>query len=158
MHGFLCEEGQPSERHRTITQCVEIFEFAHTAPHGTVTRFRKESDGSILPELAHSEEPQAQIDAAMEVQRGGLDFIRDFMALRDRHDWLGITPDVALSSLNRVMSAPTREEARHLGDLVHSDGFGALRQARPLARPPAWWSILIRPGTTITSRSGVRDM
>jgi len=148
MNGFLCEEGEPKERLRVITQCVEIFEFAHTAPHGTVTRFHKEPNGTILPELAVSEEPQEQIDAAIEVQRGGLDFMRDYMALHRRHNWLEIGPTAALSSLQRVISAPTREEARHLGDVVHSDGFGAIGKTRPLAQPPGWWSILRHPYTT----------
>src|SRR5262249_19150452 len=59
--------------------------------------------------------------------------------------WMHIDAETAFAPLRRVITAPTRQEAQRLGDLVHADGFGDALHTRPLAKPPSWTQILRAP-------------
>jgi len=148
MHGYVCENGRPLAHYRTITQCVEFFEFAHTAPHGTVIRFMRNSSGTLHPELAPPEVPPWQIQAADDLQNGGLAFVTDFLQLQSSENWLEVPPSEAIGPLNRVLNRPTREEAKYIGELVHAEGFGADQKIRAFAQPPGWLSLAIHPYRT----------
>lgn len=39
MAAYLCEYGEPESRHAMIKLCVELFEFLHLTPHGSVLRY-----------------------------------------------------------------------------------------------------------------------
>jgi HAD superfamily hydrolase (TIGR01549 family) len=145
MRAYLFKHGRPVELAHAVTACVEIYELLHAAPHGTVVRF-EERDGRVVPVLAPHEAPAAQLAVAMRAQEAALAGVVELAALRARiPSPLRITPDDAVADLRRVLTRPTIEEARHLGNIVHADGFGDLHLTRPLARPPSLTSIILAP-------------
>jgi hypothetical protein len=85
-----------------------------------------------------------QLAAAERLQSAALTYIDDFLALADGLPWLAIERELAIAPLVRVLTRPTREEARCLGNLTHTDGFGA-QKGTPIARPPGRWELLRHP-------------
>jgi len=145
MRAYLFKHGRPVELAHAVTACVEIYELLHSAPHGTVVCFEERSDGRVEPLLAPHEAPPAQLAAAMRAQESSLAAVVELAAVRARLPGLRIAPEDAVADLRRVLTRPTIEEARHLGDVVHADGFGDLRLTRPLAQPPSLPSIVRAP-------------
>jgi HAD superfamily hydrolase (TIGR01549 family) len=144
MRAYLFKHGRPVELAHAITACVEIYEMLHTAPHGTVVRF-EERAGRVVPVLAPHEAPPSQLAHAMRAQEAALAGVAELQALRARLPSLRIAPEDAIADLRRVLTRPTLEEARHLGDVVHADGFGDLLLTRPLARPPSLSALARAP-------------
>jgi predicted HAD superfamily hydrolase len=143
MHGWLFEHGLPAELCDLIRTCCEIFEFIHGAPHGLVLGFER-TGGAVTPIFAASEVKPIQRAAAARLQSAGLNYIEDFLAVAERLPWLVIERELAIAPLVRVLTRPTREEARYLGNLTHTDGFGA-QGGTPIAHPPGRWESLLHP-------------
>jgi predicted HAD superfamily hydrolase len=143
LRGWLFEDGLPAEYCDLIQTCCEIFEFIHGAPHGLVLGFER-TGGAIAPIFAASEVMPSQAAAAERLRTAALAYIEDFLALAERLPWLGIERELAIAPLVRVLTRPTLEEARCLGDLTHTDGFGA-QTGTPIARPPGRWESLCHP-------------
>jgi len=149
LHGWLFERGLPAERRDLINICCEIFEFIHCAPHGPVLGFERRGD-TIAPIFAAAEVTPAQLEAAERLQSAALTYIDDFSSMTRRLPWLAIKPELGVAPLVRVLTSPTREEAQHLGDLVHSDGFGGL-MGTPIARPPGRWELVRHPTRLVSA-------
>ncbi len=143
LHGWLFEHGLPGELCDLIQTCCEIFEFIHGAPHGLVLGFER-TGGAITPIFAASEFLPSQVAAAERLRSAALTYIEDFLVLAERLPWLVIDSELAIAPFVRVLTRPTREEARCLGNLTHTDGFGAQR-GTPIARPPGHWESLRHP-------------
>lgn len=144
MVAYLCEYGQPEDYHDIIKLCVEIFEFVHSAPHGSVIRIQKR-EGNFVPQLEDDSYEREKLRKAALVQEGALDFIRDFMAVRALVLSTSLPKDLALSPLHQLLRDPTVEEAVKLGDLVHVEGFGGSYAVRYIAKAPGFWQALISP-------------
>lgn len=140
---FLCEFGQPEHYHGIIKLCVEIFEFIHTAPHGSVIRFKR-VNGNIEPVFDQNYEA-AKVEKACFVQKGALDFIEDMAGLWRHFNFLAISKETAIAPLYEVLRNPTDEEAVNLGDLEHAEGFGDIYIKRYIAKPPELARILGNP-------------
>jgi HAD superfamily hydrolase (TIGR01549 family) len=145
MRSFLFHHGRPVDLAEAVTACVEIYEFLHVAPHGTVVHFEQLPTGTVVPVLAPHEAPTRQLASAARMQEAALDGVRDLMELKHRLPSLQIGPYEAVADLRRVLIEPTREEAIHLGDVVHADAFGDPLLTNPLAQPPSLPTIVRSP-------------
>jgi predicted HAD superfamily hydrolase len=144
MSAYLCELGLPERHYNAIRLCVEIFEFVHSAPHGSVIRF-VEAGGNATPVFDENDLGPEKIAKAQMVQRGALDFIADSLKTWDRLGFLRVSRDLAIGPLVDVLKRPSHREAVLLGDLEHAEGFGNVYVKRHIARPPALTKVLGNP-------------
>jgi predicted HAD superfamily hydrolase len=144
MAAYLCEYGKPESRHTVIKLCVELFEFLHLAPHGSVLRFTARN-GDIAPVLEENDFERPKMAKACAVQRGVLDFVKDFEAAWQQFYFLSIPPDLALQPISEVLRDPTKTEAAMLGDLEHAEGFGNVYERRYIAKPPGLLTAVMNP-------------
>lgn len=148
MRGFLVEHGRPGRHERLIRTCVELFEFAHVAPHGSVLGFEAR-DNLVRPVLAPHDADAVQLTKAQRLQRGALAFVEDLRPTLDRFAWLRISAEGAASNVSRLLERPTRLEAAEIGDLTHVEGFGSVHRRRYIARPPDLPTLLRRPSALL---------
>jgi predicted HAD superfamily hydrolase len=141
---YLCEFGRPGSFYDIIKLCVEILEFIHTAPHGSVIRFES-VNGDIEPVFDQDDSEPERIEKARALQEGALDFIEDFVACWKSFSFLNVSQELAIGPLSRVLRYPTYQEAVKLGDLEHAEGFGAVYVKRRIAKPPAFMKSLVYP-------------
>ncbi|EFK11329.1 conserved hypothetical protein [delta proteobacterium NaphS2] len=144
MVAYLCHFGKPDCYHNVIKLCVEIFEFIHTAPHGSVISFTMAND-RIVPVLEENDFEKRKSEKAEALQRGALDFIRDCLVVWNRYPFLRISKDLAVHSIHRVLRHPSYLEAERLGDLEHAEGFGDVYVRRHIARPPGLVESILMP-------------
>lgn len=144
MAAYLCEYGEPESRHAVIKLCVELFEFLHLAPHGSVLRFAARN-GHVAPVLEENDLERPKMNKASAVQRGVLDFVKDFEVAWQQFRFLSIPPDLALQPIREVLRDPTLTEAVMLGDLEHAEGFGNVYEQRYIAKPPGLLTAFIKP-------------
>lgn len=134
MHGYLCQEGKPDALHAVIKTAVELFEWAFSAPHGSVCNFRAGAAG-IEPVFAEFSFEAAQWRAAAAMQAGALRFVDDYLALWRGQSLPCVPPEEAVRNFHAALTRPTAEEARRLGGLQHAEGFGKVAVARPIGMP-----------------------
>jgi predicted HAD superfamily hydrolase len=144
MSAYLCEFGQPEYFHKIIKYCVEIFEFIHIAPHGSVINFDR-VNGNIKPIFDHDDQESEKIAKAQTVQKGALDFIDDLVKIWKQFNFLRFSKKTAVKPLARILRNPTATEAILLGDLEHAEGFGNVYVKRYIAKPPKWSTLLTNP-------------
>jgi HAD superfamily hydrolase (TIGR01549 family) len=144
MSAYLCEFGQPEDFHKIIKYCVEIFEFIHIAPHGSVINFER-VNGTIKPIFDQDDQESEKIAKAQTVQKGALDFIDDLAKIWKQFNFLRFSKKTAVKPLARVLRNPTATEATLFGDLEHAEGFGNVYVKRYIAKPPKWSTLLTKP-------------
>lgn len=144
MAAYLCEHGEPESRHAIIKLCVELFEFLHLAPHGSVLRFASH-DGHVGPVLEENDFERPRMKKASMAQQGALDFVEDFGTAWRQFRFLKIPVDLALQPIGEVLRDPTLMEAVMLGDLEHAEGFGNVYAQRYIAKPPGLLTAAINP-------------
>ena len=144
MSAYLCECGKPEYFHKIIKYCVEIFEFIHIAPHGSVINFER-VNGNIKPIFDHDDQESEKIAKAQTVQKGAQDFIGDFVKIWKQFNFFRISKKTAIKPLARILRNPTATEAILLGDLEHAEGFGNVYVKRYIAKPPKWSTLLTNP-------------
>jgi hypothetical protein len=134
---YLCEDGEPARYHDVLAACVALFEFAFLAPHGSVVRLQDQG-GAFEPVLApHDVDPEDRRKAER-LQEGALSFVDDWL----RGARAPISHEEEVGPMERVLTRPTRLEARRLGDVRHAEGSSA---RRPIARPPTLGALLGNP-------------
>jgi predicted HAD superfamily hydrolase len=145
MHGYLCEEGKPVERHAAIRTSVELFEWIFSAPHGSVCNFRAGTEG-IEPVFAEFGFESERWEAASAMQAGVFRFIDDYLRIWRGQTLPEVPPAEALRRFHAALAHPTPEEARRLGNLQHAEGFGRVAVPRYIAKPPgSIWNPLSYP-------------
>jgi HAD superfamily hydrolase (TIGR01549 family) len=144
MRAYLCEFGRPEEYHNILKRCVEIFEFLFTGPHGSVIKFEKTS-GKVIPILEKNDFELSKIKKAEVLQKGALDFIKEFMKVINHFGFLDIPKDLVIKPIKTVLENPTYEEALQLGDLEHAEGFGNVYVRRFIANPPRFSEVFFNP-------------
>ncbi|MDD3012984.1 MAG: hypothetical protein PHC34_04705 [Candidatus Gastranaerophilales bacterium] len=127
--GYLFDFDKPEQIKNTVMQCVELFEFFHIAPHGSVVKFR-ESMEPVFDLDCNLE----KIKKGMKVQQGVLDFIKDFQQIQKEFGEIKISKELAIKPISRILTNPTYQEAVLLGNLIHVDGH--INTQRYIARPP----------------------
>jgi predicted HAD superfamily hydrolase len=140
---FLCHLGQPQKYHQLVKQCVELFEFIHSAPHGSLVKFESHGD-TVQPIFDNDVRPDKRRQA-QRLQEGALDFIRDFLRTWPQVNFLTLSTEAAIAPLARLLENPTTQEAVLIGNLTHCEGFGDVYQKRHIARPPRIWTKIFRP-------------
>jgi predicted HAD superfamily hydrolase len=144
MNAFLCDFGQPRIYEDIIKCCVEIFEFIHTAPHGSVINFER-IKGDITPVFDKNDQESARLDKAQIVQRGAMDFVEHLSQVWQQFPFLKVSKDTIIRPLHRVLSEPSYRETVYLGDLEHAEGFGDVYVKRAIAKPPGLLKTIINP-------------
>lgn len=144
MKAYLCEFGIPEKYHDILKLCVEIFEFIHLAPHGSVIYFDR-INGKIEPVFDKNDCDYLKIEKATILHEGAQDFIRDFLISIKPLGLIKISKELALKPIYRVLSNPTSEEAVNLGDLEHAEGFGDIYLKRFIAKPPSLIRCIFNP-------------
>lgn len=142
---YLCHLGKPDSLHKTIKRCVEIFEFIHTAPHGSVIRFERSTNQDIQPIFDHADDNPIRTAQAEALQKGAIDFVIDSAEVWSKLDFIKLPPDIAIQPLSQVLSYPTPQQAFHLGNLEHAEGFGDVYIKRYIAKPINRINILKNP-------------
>jgi hypothetical protein len=159
MVAYLCENGEPERMFHVLRACVELFEFAFAAPHGSVVRMKEKAGtngagtngAGKTNGVRHYEPVLAPHDAeaddrrkAERTQEGALAFVDDW--LRGATGLAApIAREAAVRPMQRVLMRPTRLEARRLGDLRHAEGFGGVFVRRHIARPPSFGKLIANP-------------
>jgi hypothetical protein len=141
MAGYLFDLGAPEKRDWILRRCVELFELGFIAPHGGVDGYREEG-GRIVPILAVHDLLPEDREKLETLQAGALSWVAGELS---RGVDPALPPSLALAPMERLLTRPTVEEARQLGDLSHAEGFGASIERRPIARPPELGALLRRP-------------
>jgi predicted HAD superfamily hydrolase len=144
MAAYLCEFGKPDIYHDIIKLCVEIFEFIHTAPHGSVINFQKKG-GEAVPFLEKNGFEAEKTKKAQALHQGALDFLEDFIRHWKHFPYLRVTRKLAIRPIHRVLKNPSYQEAVYLGDLEHAEGFGDVYVKRYIAKPSGIMSIFFNP-------------
>ena len=145
INSYICHLGKPITLHHIIKLCVEVFEFIHTAPHGSVIRFDLTSHDKIEPVFDSADCNPERLAKAEALQQGALDFVRNSADIWSKLDFLQLPPEMAVEPLAQVLSNPSRQELLYLGDLEHAEGFGDVYVKRHLAKPPNIVKILKNP-------------
>lgn len=138
MSGYLCDCGEPAYYNDTIRLSTEIFEFIHSAPHGSVIKFDS-IVGESVPILEDNDRPKSELVKVRMMHQGALDFIAEYLKVLKQYPWLKIpAKNMAVAPLRRVLSEPTAEEAQKLGDIQHTESFGKIDRKRYIAKPPQY--------------------
>jgi HAD superfamily hydrolase (TIGR01549 family) len=144
MNAYLCEFGQPRIYEDIIKCCVEIFEFIHTAPHGSVINFER-INGNIGPVFDKNDQESERMHKAQIVQRGAMDLVEDLSEAWKHFPFLKVSKDIIIKPLHRVLSEPSYRETVYLGDLEHAEGFGDVYVKRAIAKPPGLLETIMNP-------------
>ena len=137
MSSYLCDCGNPTYYKNTIRLSTEIFEFIHSAPHGSVIEYG--SGGDMKPVLEENDRPQSELNKVEMMHQGAIDFITQYLKVVSNFSCIQI-PDreMAIEPLRRVLRNPTLEEAQNLGDIQHVESFGKVNTQRYIAKPPQY--------------------
>lgn len=142
MSGYGCNLSIPKSNFDVMFECVEMFEFIFSAPHGSVINFRKKND-VIEPMCEVTNTSSKKSEMIKEFQEGSIDFITDFMKTESNYLKMDIDAKSALNPISRLLHSPTYEEAVHFGNLTHSEYIGKNNYERYFAKiSEPWWAIL----------------
>lgn len=145
-HGYLCQFSEPADVHASLLRSVPLFEFLHSAPHGSVCGYA--NNGKVVEAQFGNNYIPEQNEIALRMQQGALDFAQEYLVATSSWKHLKITPEIAFAPLRQVVEKPTPLQALQLGDLRHIDSFDQADASRYFARPPqlrqAWNLKLMR--------------
>lgn len=142
MSGYLCNFGSPKYYNSIIKLSTEIFEFIHSAPHGSVIKYACEDQG-IKPVLEKSDLGSNEVRKVKMMHMGALEFISEYLEHLEKYPFIKTPKDMAIRPLHRVLKVPTLEEAEQLGDIEHAEGFGDVNTKRYIAQPPSYTPLLL---------------
>jgi predicted HAD superfamily hydrolase len=138
MSSYLCDCGNPTYYKNTIRLSTEIFEFIHSAPHGSAIKYDSEN-GEIKPVLEENDRPQSELTKVEMMHRGAIDFVTEYLRVVGKFSCIQIpNKEMAIEPLRRVLINPTLEEAQNLGDIQHVESFGKVKTQRHIAKPPKY--------------------
>jgi predicted HAD superfamily hydrolase len=135
LHAYLCNLGMPRENFLAIRQCVEIYEWIFSAPHGTVCGFERQGS-RVVPRLEAQEIDHERWQTASLAQQGAMRFVEDYLACQLPGSVPVFTPELANRMLRGFLERPTYQEAVLFGNLRHAEGFGNVVSPRYIAKPP----------------------
>lgn len=96
-----------------VREAVALYELFFTAPHGSVHYYGK--DGIVLEQEESGLEHAQLLDAVMDYVLAGFAFAQAY--------GVEYSPETAVMRLQRLILAPTGEEAVRIGNLKNIDGF-----------------------------------
>jgi predicted HAD superfamily hydrolase len=143
MSSYLCDCDRPLYHKNTIRLSTEIFEFIHSAPHGSVIKY-VETDRAIEPILEDNDRTESELDKVQLMHTGALDFIEEYLVNFQNFSCLKIPEkDIAVKPFRRILKKPTLEEAQKLGDIEHVESFGKVDNKRYIAKPPKYNFLML---------------
>jgi predicted HAD superfamily hydrolase len=143
MSSYLCDCDRPSYYKNTIRLSTEIFEFIHSAPHGSVIKYSNQA-GEIKPVLENNDRKESELAKVQLMHVGALDFIEEYLANFKNYSCLKIPDkDMAIKPLRRVLREPILLEAQRLGDIEHVESFGIVSKKRYIAKPPKYKPLML---------------
>jgi predicted HAD superfamily hydrolase len=145
-HGWLIDTDKPEDRRRILQSGLTIVELLFSAHHGSVINY-VEDNGTAVPVLAPLGLTSNYADASDNVHRSALRFVARYLKA-----FSGLRPpaldiDGVFPPLARLLDRPTLAEAKAIGDLVLADGLGTTTFGQPIAKPPSFWQMLLRPAS-----------
>lgn len=130
MKSYLMNLSEPREVQHVVENAIPLIEFLFLAPHGTCLGFEETEDG-VRPILEDCDEGELEnIEKAMKVQEGILDFFETVRPLMTDFPHIELDPTGAFYPYSRTIMTPTAEEADMIGDLTHAGGFGSSAHER----------------------------
>lgn len=96
-----------------------LIETIFSAPHGSVKRYRRTAEGVYKPEFANLEAENQK--AVSKIHAGALSFVKDYIEAADGLPCGVVSPRTAYANMERLLTRPTSEESRILGDMVFYD-------------------------------------
>ncbi len=136
MSSYLCDCGSPTYYEKTIRLSTEIFEFIHSAPHGSVIKYGEKCE-DMKPVLEENDRLQSELTKVEMMHQGAIDFITQYLKVIGKFSCIQIpSKEIAVEPLRRVLRNPTLEEAQNLGDIQHVESFGKVKMQRYIAKPP----------------------
>lgn len=124
--GFLFDVGAPAERYRPVMQLAQLVEFICSTARGSLRGFAREKSG-VVPVHAAVDHSVAQRANIAHLHSGAIAYATALASEQRVFGTQPISAGAALRNLARIITAPTREEARHIGDIRHGEGLGADR-------------------------------
>lgn len=142
MSGYSCNLSLPKWNYDVLNNCVEMFEFIFSAPHGSVINF-EENNGAIKPVFESANISAKKSQMISELQKGAEDFVRDFTEVEAATIEVDIDAKSALSPISRLLNSPTYNEAVYFGNLTHTEYIGTKNYDRYFAKvTEPWWALL----------------
>lgn len=123
------------DRGSDFSKGILLFESLILAPHGSTIKYVREQN-EVVPELG---EPDNISEFLTGVQRGAIEFVRDFKdsILKDN---IELTAEMATKSFCNLAMSPLREELEIIGNLDYDDfGMGKM------AAPKSMWTYATHP-------------
>ena len=146
LRAYLFNFGKPVENVKLARGSIEIFELMFSAPHPGVVRFKKAIEGKIQPVLEHNTSAERKrIRITNVIQRGAIDFVKDYIAYCGENGRIPISPETAVSGIAQIIFHPRPTDLEHLGDVCHSNSMSISGTYCHLAKPPSKAAILRSP-------------
>jgi predicted HAD superfamily hydrolase len=145
-HGWLIDTDKPEDRRRILQSGLTVVELLFSARHGSVINYIDEN-GNVVPVLAPLGITSNYADASDTVHSAALRFVARYLKAFNGLRPPALHSDDIFPSLARLLDRPTLAEARAIGDLVLADGLGTTTFGQPIAKPPSFWQMLIRPAS-----------
>lgn len=123
-HSWLMHYGEPLATHAILRHCVPLLEFFFASPEHTLLCVQRSDDGALRTVHAPFHENEQDLPALEVLHETALNYTRDMV--RVGPDGGPVLPvEAVVNVLERMLCAPTREEARALGRVHYADGYGA---------------------------------
>lgn len=120
--GFLADIGIPADMNEFSSKYLMIFELAFTAPHGTLTGFKKENN-TIIPILEDENSNPTFISAVSAMQNGCMACIKDILKYRAYIQ--EVTNYVAIKRLKYTLDGQKLTDLLEFSKISNYVGFGA---------------------------------
>lgn len=137
-HFFDCEK---TEFYRPISTSLSVIEFLFGAPHGSVIGLMKENN-KFKP-FFDKDFSKNKIKKIISVQEGCINFIKDFLNIKNNYNWTEIEKEAGISALLRLLDKPSLEEAINIGNISFINGHE--KEFSYIAKPLSFWERLITP-------------
>ncbi len=123
MEAAFASDYRPPGEQPGLLDAVGLLEELHTAPHGTVSGYRREG-GRWEPVFAEHAGERHQYETMIRpFQEGALETVTALFAGGAAPlDLAALTPDAVIAAIDAVCLSPTPDERRLLGQLGHCDG------------------------------------
>ncbi len=143
--GYLFECGRSRRAVRRIKEGIEVVELLFASGEGSIVRHDRDQAGQLVAIRDESDVDDHRTAVAGWLQQGALAYVADYGALRQRYPHLRIPRATAVMRLARLLQAPSRTQAEHLGEIMHCEGVGHRHTKQHIARPPAPRRLLMQP-------------
>lgn len=135
--GYIFSPNYPKYEN-SILGGVGLVELMFTAPHGSVLGY-KEKSGHVEPILDQIEYTSDQQNNISIIQKGALDFIKDFSKINYDLD-MDISNEILIDKFIKLISSPSMREVEVFGDFLFYDYGESF-----LAKPPNFIKSLVNP-------------